>query len=71
MSEPVECYSGYEYGVRPVALHWQEARLEVETILNSWRDPRGKGFRVRTVGGKVFDLFYDTSNDSWHIQEIS
>ncbi len=70
MSEPVECYSSYEYGVRPVALRWQDARLEVEAILNSWRDPRGKGFRVRTVDEKVFDLFYDIVNNSWELIEI-
>ena len=69
VGESVESYSGYEYAVRPVALHWQGVRLEVEEILNAWRDPHGKGFRVRTLNGRVFTLFYDTSMDTWQIQE--
>jgi hypothetical protein len=67
--EPVETYSGHEYAVRPVAVHWQGARLEIEAILNAWRDPQGKGFRVRTAGGQVFDLFYDFARDAWQILE--
>jgi hypothetical protein len=66
----VECHSGYEYAVRPVAVHWQGERLEVEAVLQSWRDPQGRGFRVRSVGGQVFDLFFDLVTDSWRIEEI-
>ncbi len=70
MNNMVECYSGHEYAVRPLAIHWQEERLEVETILNAWRTPQGKGFRVRIVNGQVFDLLYDLQSDHWSIQII-
>jgi hypothetical protein len=51
-------------------VHWQGERLEVEAVLQSWRDPQGRGFRVRSVGGQVFDLFFDLVTDSWRIEEI-
>jgi hypothetical protein len=70
MDHQVECHSGYEYGERPTALHWEGARLEVEEILNRWRDPQGKGFRVRTVGGQVFALFYDMLSETWRIDSM-
>jgi hypothetical protein len=67
MDQRVECHSGYEYGERPTALHWGGARLEVQEILSRWRDPQGKGFRVRTTDGQVFDLYYNLLSDVWRV----
>jgi hypothetical protein len=70
MDEIVEVYSGYDYAVRPVAIHWQGARLAVAAVLDAWRDPRGKAFRIRTETDQIFNLLYVVENDSWEIQEI-
>lgn len=70
MSDPVECHSGYEYAERPVALHWQGERLEVEQIENQWRIPGGKCFRVRVQDGRRFELFYGELYDDWRINEV-
>jgi len=64
---PVECHSGYEYAERPVALTWEGRRLEVEAVEASWRIPGGKCFRVRTVAGLHFELFYGELYDEWRI----
>lgn len=66
---PVECYSGGEYAERPRALHWQGARLEIAEVMQNWRTPHGKGFRVRTVDDRVFDLVYQAQIDAWRIVE--
>jgi hypothetical protein len=69
MSDLVECHSGYEYGERPMALVWQGQRLEITEILDRWRIPAGKCFRVRTKDEQVFELFYAELSDEWRIHQ--
>jgi len=64
----VECYSGYTYPERPVALYWQDERLEIKRIEAQWQTPEGKRFRVRTYDGQVFELEYSVLADAWRIQ---
>lgn len=70
MTGTVECYSGYEYPERPYAFYWQEQRLEVEEILQTWHIPEGKRFRVRAEDRQVFELVYVESEDGWLINPI-
>lgn len=70
MSDPVECHSGYEYAERPVALHWEGKRLEINAIEAEWRIPGGKRFRVRVKDGRVFELFYGELYDEWRIHAV-
>ena len=69
MANRVECHSGYVYAERPVALHWEGNRLEVEEVLDRWQTPEGKGFRVRTGDGQIFELYYNESLDKWSIRQ--
>jgi hypothetical protein len=68
-SDLVECHSGYTYGERPIALHWQGERLLVEEIEARWRIPGGTRFRVRTQDGQVFELFYGQLYDEWRVHQ--
>ncbi len=70
LKDPVECHSGYEYAERPVALHWQGQRLEIEAVEAEWRIPGGHCFRVRTANGRKFELFYGELYDEWRINEL-
>lgn len=67
--EPVDvrCYSGHTYAQRPVAFRWHGEEIEVEEVFNSWREPTGPVFRVRTTRG-VFSLAYDTGVDRWRLR---
>ena len=65
----VECRSDSEYAERPVALYWQEQRLEIVEILARWRTPEGKGFRVRTTDDQIFELTYVEITADWLIQQ--
>lgn len=69
MEELVECHSGYEYSERPLALWWQGERFLIAQILDQWRIPGGKCFRVRTEDGKIFELFYGELYDEWRIHQ--
>jgi hypothetical protein len=67
----VECYSGSTYAERPMAFYWEGQRLEVERILARWRTPAASCFRVLTRGRqRIFELRYDESADTWHIQPV-
>lgn len=70
-NERVECHSGAQYGERPVAIQWQGERFEVAEILDRWRSPDGRGFRVLTQEQRVFELFYREQDDLWMIRFIS
>jgi hypothetical protein len=65
----VECRSDGDYAGRPLALHWQGKRLEVAQVINSWRKPEGKCFRVSTADGEVFELTYLEAQDFWVITQ--
>lgn len=66
----VECYSGVAYAERPTAIHWDGERMEIAEIEARWRIPGGRRFRIRTVGGRRFELFYGELYDEWRIHEI-
>jgi hypothetical protein len=65
----VECRSDTEYAERPIALYWQEQRLEIVEILSQGRTPLGKSFRVRTADGQIFLLNYNEITTDWQIQQ--
>lgn len=67
MSALVECHSGYTYGERPLALHWEGRRLEVRQVLARWRTPQGPCFRVRLEDDRCFDLSYQEASDQWKV----
>ncbi len=66
-SQVVEAHSGYTYGERPVALHWEGSRLLIAEVEARWRIPGGNCFRVRTEDDRVFELTYDRLSDEWRI----
>lgn len=67
--ELVECHSEYEYAEKPIAFWWQGQRLEIRQILDRWRVPGGKCFRVRTEDDQIFELFYGELFDEWRIDQ--
>jgi hypothetical protein len=70
MAESVECYSGVEYPERPTAISYQGQRLEIAQVIQTWRVPEGKRFRVQTADMQVFELVYKESEDEWLITLI-
>jgi len=70
MGEIVECHSGFTYADRPVALTWEDQRLEILRILAEWRTPEQNRFRVRTSDGREFELAYSHATDEWQIEQL-
>jgi hypothetical protein len=63
MGELVECHSGFIYAEKPVALTWENRRLEIIQITAAWRSPEKRHFRVRTGNGQAFELSYPEADD--------
>jgi hypothetical protein len=68
--ELVECRSDSQYAERPLALTWEEQRLEIAEILARWQGPGEKGFRVLTTDKRVFELTYREVPDEWEVHQI-
>lgn len=68
--ELVECHSGFTYAERPIALRWEDERLEITEILARWRIPGGRRFRVSVDDGRVFELFYGELYDEWRVSQV-
>ena len=66
----VECHSGYTYAERPIALRWEDARLEIVEVASRWRIPGGLRFRVQVEDGREFELFYGELYDEWRVSLI-
>jgi hypothetical protein len=66
----VECHSGHTYAERPIALRWDDSRLEIKEVVSRWRIPGGLRFRVQVEDGREFELFYGELYDEWRVSLI-
>jgi hypothetical protein len=64
----VECRSDHEYAQRPLAFSWQGQRLEVIRVLDTWRTPSGKHFRVLANDQIIYSLTYQEAHDQWSVE---
>ncbi len=44
--------------------------MEITEVLQSWRTPQGKRFRVKTEDFQVFELEYNEPEDDWFIIQM-
>jgi hypothetical protein len=65
----VECRSDYDFAGHPLAIWWLGDRLIVREVLNSWRTPSGKHYRVVTEEESIFDCCYLEEDDKWEIHK--
>jgi hypothetical protein len=63
----VECYAGYRGEETPRRFRSAGAWLEVENVVDRWRDPDHRYFRVHTVDGDTYVLRHDTESHCWEL----
>ncbi len=69
MTPDVNCYAGSSYPEHPRQFEWQNRQYTVKTIIHRRREPDGFGFIVRCHEEEaLFELFYHTEDQNWHIQ---
>lgn len=66
----VECYAGYRGEERPRAFFTGDRPIEVSDVLDRWRTPDCRGFRVRGDDGRVYILEQDVSTGEWELKRI-
>jgi hypothetical protein len=50
-----------------LAIYWQGERLVVDRVLDVWRAPDGKYYRISAQGEQIFELHYSELTDAWSI----
>ena len=53
-----------------MAIVFEEARLDITEIINSWCIPNGMLFQVQTNNNRSFELIYDEHSDQWSLRSI-
>jgi hypothetical protein len=65
----VRCLAGYKAKERPISFLLDEREIEVDAILESWREPDYLCFRVETDDNSVYDLRHHEYEDFWQVTE--
>jgi len=61
----VECYSGYRAEETPRRLVLGDRSVAVIEILERWRTPHARGFRLRGDDGVLYVLVQDDTSGRW------
>ncbi len=67
MSVKVDCYAGYRGEETPRRLEIDGRHVEVVQIVNRWREPTLRCFRVRGDDGAVYLLRHDDATGEWDV----
>jgi len=74
----VECYAGTKADESPRRFSWQGGRIEVDEILDRWRQvedrpgrPRAECFRVRGTDRREYTLRHDLESDEWFVEQAA
>jgi hypothetical protein len=63
----VECYSGYR-GEETPRRFWLEGNLiDVKTVVDQWRDPEHRYFKVAVEGDATYILRHDSVTFDWEL----
>jgi hypothetical protein len=63
----VECYAGYQAEETPRRFRLAGAWLEVEKVVDRWRDPDHRYFKVNAATGHAYVLRHDTESQCWEL----
>jgi len=65
----VEWYAGYRAEETPRRLFIRDRRVEVRDVLERWRTPAGRGFRVRGDDGADYVLVQEQVSGVWTLAD--
>ena len=63
----VECYAGYRGEETPRRFLFAGDWLEVETVVDRWRDPDHRYFKVHAGDGGTYLLRHGTESHRWEL----
>ena len=66
----VECYAGYRGEETPRRFTLEGQLVEVEAVVDRWRTPEYRGFKVSTATGETCTLRQDVRSGAWEVTEV-
>ena len=66
----VDCYAGARGEETPRRFTLENQLVEIRTVVDQWRTPDHRYFRVRTVAGESYTLRQDVRSGVWALTEV-
>ena len=66
----VDCCAGYRGEETPRRFTFKNQLVEIRTIVDQWRTPDHRYFKVRTAAGEVDPLRQDVRSGAWELTEL-
>jgi hypothetical protein len=63
----VECYAGYRGEETPRRFTLDDRTVEVVAVVERWREPHRRGFRVRGDDGRAYRLRQAADTGRWEL----
>ncbi|MEN8257543.1 MAG: hypothetical protein ABFS09_06735 [Thermodesulfobacteriota bacterium] len=63
----VHCYAGYRGEETPRSFVFDEQEVQVVEIVEAWRSPQARCFKVRAVDGILYVLSHREKDDLWQL----
>ena len=67
----VDCYAGSRGEETPRRFTLENQLVEILAIVDQWRAPDHRYFRVRTSTGETYTLRQDVTSGAWELTEVS
>ena len=66
----VDCYAGSRGEETPRRYRLGDRLVEIRTVVDQWRTPDHRYFRVRTAAGESYTLRQDVRSGAWEMTEV-
>ena len=66
----VDCYAGSRGEERPRRFTFENQLVEIRTIVEQWRTPDHRCFKVRTAAGESYTLRHAVRSGVWELTEV-
>ena len=74
MSDPlavaVDCYAGHRGEETPRRFTLEDRLVEIKEIVEQWRTPDHRYFRVRTAASESYTLRQDVTSGAWELTGV-
>ena len=66
----VDCYAGFRGEETPRRFTFENQLVEIRTVVDRWRTPDHRYFRVRTAASERYTLRHDVKSGVWELTQI-
>ena len=66
----VDCYAGHRGEETPRRFRIGDRRVEIRMVVEQWRTPDHRYFKVKTAVGENYTLRYEVKSGVWELTEV-